>query len=137
MRPVYLESDSNMSKIIRSKKPPHAIDKIIVGTTPKGGFPGGVPSVIQRAMASDDLTLAQACALCENFAFEDTLTTAQRIESIRGAIAQLDARDDKLWTKSSKPEERKPHFEPLEKILGWKPTAEERDTAWAQEISEE
>lgn len=57
---------------------------------------------------------------------------ADRINQVREAIAQLDARDQSLWTDSGAPK-----VEALANVLGWKPSADERTAAWEQTISEE
>ena len=50
---------------------------------------------------------------------------AERLEAIKGAIAQLDRENPEHFTKGGKPQ-----VEAIEAVLGWNITAAERDAAW-------
>lgn len=53
--------------------------------------------------------------------------SAERLDAIKNAIAGLDTNDKAAWTKDGRP-----NLDALEKSLGWRPTAGERESAWAE-----
>lgn len=86
----------------------------------------GVGETIEIEGGADVKSLTALGAIAP-FTIQVPTDETARLSAVKSAIQSLDRNNEKLWLKNGSPD-----LVAVENVLGWAPTAAERDSAWTE-----